>query len=302
MGRTFALGVPCTELKRGAYYIVITGLALFSNVVLAANWNTPKIDIQPLEFNVGSNLDRGSSLRNILYLPSEPAQMSAVVVMLHSCAGIKPSNKGDLIRWGQLLLGNRYGVLFVDHLSPRGVATNCGRKGRHKVPRHWLVNDVYDAAEFLGSQESTIGKKIFTLGFSLGAMTGGSAASASFYKRSGDDSPKLSGVMGLYGGCYGGGGGRWLEPDSDIPVLWMVGGRDREAPPDSCASSVRELEKRGLMTFHEYPEAVHCWDCRLLSGFTKTAGNGNRVTYQYDEQVTRDSERRVLDFLEKFSK
>jgi len=55
-----------------------------------------------------------------------------------------------------------------------------------------------------------------------------------------------------------------------------------------------------LITFHKYPNATHCWDCRTLNGYKKIAGNGNSVTYVYNAKVTKDSEQRVLNFLKSF--
>jgi dienelactone hydrolase len=50
--------------------------------------------------------------------------------------------------------------------------------------------------------------------------------------------------------------------------------------------------------WHVYPETTHCWDCRQLDAFSKVDVRGNRVTYRYNEEVTRDSARRMFEFLE----
>jgi dienelactone hydrolase len=66
-------------------------------------------------------------------------------------------------------------------------------------------------------------------------------------------------------------------------------------------SSVKDFENQGIGSeWHTYESATHCWDCKELNGFTKTSGNGNKVTYLYDEGATQDSEQRVLKFFEKF--
>lgn len=276
-------------------YAVLSCLLITAQTANAANWNS-KASKSALHFTLGKSLSFGSSLTNELYFPPGSRDKIPAVILLHSCAGITPRNKNDLIRWGKLLIDNGYAVLTLDHLKPRGVKRNCGK--RRPIGRSQLVKDVYQAASYLGTIPEIDQNRIFTLGFSLGAMTGGSVASANFYAKYGQDSPKPRAVAGLYGGCYG--SDRWLEPDADIPVLWLVGAKDTESPPNSCSGSVKSLESKGLISFHLYPDATHCWDCRSLNGYSKTAGNGNSVTYRYNSNVTKDSEQRVLKFFKSF--
>ena len=234
-------------------------------------------------------------LRNMLTLPVTDNTKIAVVILLHSCAGITMKNQNDLVRWGDFLLKNGYGILGVDHLGPRNIKNNCGR-GR-RLGSTGLKKDVYKALKFLNDQPSIDKSRIFTLGFSLGAMTGGALASPDKYTAE-NKFPRLRAVAGLYGGCYP--GESWLGSSGDIPVLWLVGGRDTESPPLSCGGAVSALKDKGLMTFHIYPDAGHCWDCAGLNGFTKSAGNGNVTTYKFDPDVTKDSEQRVLNFFNSF--
>ena len=231
---------------------------------------------------------------NRLILPITDSNNIGAVVLLPGCAGITSKNRYDLQRWGDLLLENGYAVLLIDHYTSRGVKLNCGA-GR-KVQGYTLVKDVASAVALISKQPTIDKSRIFTLGFSLGAMTGGQLAGKIHWI--GYDVPKPRAVAGLYGGCYG--YANWLNPDADIPVLWLVGAEDTESPPNSCKLEVDQLKKKGLMTFHEYPKATHCWDCSGLNGFSKTAGNGNRVTYRYNSEVTKDSEQRVLNFFNSF--
>jgi len=275
--------------------LIVFGALLAVQNVSAANFNKTNSKTD-LTFTQAQSLSFGSSLNNELYFPAGGSNKIPSVILLHSCAGINPKSKNDLIRWGRLLADNGFAVLTMDHLTSRGVKKNCGR-GR-PVGRDRLAKDVYSAAKFLGSIPAIDQTRIFALGFSLGAMTTGTVASARYYKRFGADAPKLRAVAGLYGGCYG--SDRWLESDAEIPVLWLVGAQDTESLPDSCSGSVSTLESKGLITFHKYPNATHCWDCRTLNGYKKIAGNGNSVTYVYNAKVTKDSEQRVLNFLKSF--
>jgi len=262
-----------------------------------AQWN---VEIEsklfpPLNFeNKPSKLGIFSNLKNNWFVPEAAETPVPAVVLLHACAGITQKSQGDLKRWAELLLANGYAVLVIDHLGPRNVQRNCGAHGR--VPAGQLVKDVYDAVSFLSRQPIIEKNSIFTLGFSKGAMTGGMVASESTYRAIVADGPRPKAVAGLYGGCDYGYGGNWLPEDVNLPILWLMGGADKESPPEGCTAAVEAISKRGLMTTHTYPEASHCWDCRDLNGFTKIAGNGERVTYRYSTDATSDSEQRVLKF------
>ena len=80
-----------------------------------------------------------------------------------------------------------------------------------------------------------------------------------------------------------------------------MGDKDLESPAANCMSDVKSLESQGIGSeWHIYKDATHCWDCASLHGTTRTSGNGAKSTYLFDEQITRYSEQRVLQFFEKF--
>ena len=251
---------------------------------------------KPLTFQV-SEVETGYA-RNALYLVKN-GKKNPTVILMHACAGVTSKSVGDLKTWKTYLMKNGFNVLAMDHLSSRGeTGNNCIGRGR-PVSIARLVADVYDATAFLHGQHSVDTSKIFTLGFSMGAMTSGAAASASMYRYYGDKKPRPRAFAGLYGGCrYG--GTSYLDYDVNLPVLWLMGGKDGEAPVKSCHSVAKKLTEKGLLTYHEYPDATHCWDCFDLNGFSKTAANGVAVTYHYDHALARDSERRVLEFFSSF--
>ena len=88
------------------------------------------------------------------------------------------------------------------------------------------------------------------------------------------------------------------QPDLGTALMVLMGGEDTETPPKDCQDKLGPLQGAGApVEMHLYPAATHCWDCVSLDGFTKTDGRGNRVLYRYDAAVTRDSETRLFDFL-----
>jgi dienelactone hydrolase len=285
-------------MLRALLTLLIGAMLIFSvptGSEAGCSFNCPKA---PKEWNfylsAPDNFSFGT-MKNWLHLPKANAEKVGAVIILHSCGGIRSKNSHDLARWGKLLLENNYAVLVIDHLGPRDIKDNCGR-GR-RLGSTGLKKDVYKALKFLNDQSSIDKSRIFTLGFSLGAMTSGALASPDKYTAE-NKFPRLRAVAGLYGGCYT--GESWLGPSGDIPVLWLVGGQDTESPPNSCGGAVSALKDKGLMTFHLYPNATHCWDCAALDGFGKSAGNGSFTVYKYDAEATKDSEQRVLNFFNSF--
>jgi dienelactone hydrolase len=266
----------------------------------ACSYNCKKTEIKDLVFGLQSKGEQfySMSMRNKLFFPENKNERHGVIIILHACAGLNAYAQRDIIRWGELFLKNNYAVLVIDHLDPRNVSKNCWSKGGRALGSSVLVKDVYSAIAFLNKQPAIDTSRVFSVGFSLGAMTSGALASEGRYKQLGNNGPRPRAVAGLYGGCYS--GEKWLEGDGDIPVLWLAGGKDTESPLGSCASAINSMKKKGLITVHKYPTATHCWDCFDLNGFTKKAGNRNKVTYIYDAEVTKDSEQRVLNFFNSF--
>jgi dienelactone hydrolase len=220
------------------------------------------------------------------------------VILLHSCGGIHGRNLVDLTRWTKLLTENGYVVLVMDHLTKRKVRDNCWGK-RRQVTKERLVKDVFDATAHLHTLPNIDKRRIFTLGFSLGAMTGPVVAASitdSEYK----GKPHPTAVAGLYGGCDFT-GEVWLDGSEKVPVLWLMGSADNEAPATPCLNPVKKLKERDPRNdWHLYEGVGHCWDCRGLNGYVQVAPNGTKETYRYNEEYTKDSERRVLNFFKQF--
>jgi len=252
-----------------------------------------------LDFKTSANSD-GFESNTLFKVMNGVNDQKPTVILIHSCDGITPKNKNDLIRWKKLLMRESYNVLVMDHLSSRTSEYNCSGIKR-PVTQSRMIADIYDAIEYLHKDIQVDKNKIFTLGFSLGAMSGASAASRSMYRYHGGGRPRPRAIAGLYGGCfYAGGAGRYLDFDTELPVLWLMGGDDKEAPVESCVDVNKKLSEKGLMSLHVYPDATHCWDCMDKDGFSKRAANGQYVSYKYNGAYTRDSERRVLEFFNSF--
>jgi dienelactone hydrolase len=254
-----------------------------------------------LVFNTKEEPFHGWIDRNRLFVnPKEVGKKKSVVILMHPCGGIGPKSFEALTRWTEVLTGSGYGVLVVDHLTGRieDQRENCLGSTR-PVNQSRLVKDATDAASLLSKVPSIDSKRIFALGFSLGAMTAASAAGKV-------DKGKipLRAVAGLYGGCRfdtRSGPEVWLDGSETIPVLWLMGSEDKECPPDRCMGALNRLKQRVPSTdWFLYEGVTHGWDSTGMSGMVITSPSGAISRYRYDEAATKDSHRRVIEFFNQF--
>ena len=234
---------------------------------------------------------------NPILLP--PSMSGAAVVIVPGCTGVQSYNENDMLRWSEVFLAEGYVVTIVNPtISPRP-KKNCGGKKSQSASRG--VKDIYDAVTAAASIDGVDKTKIFVIGFSLGAQNGAKA----IWQKNIDVAVKNelatpAGVIGIYGGCQYGDGRpskKYVYKDTILPLLWLMGGKDTEAPPKSCRVLKAINKKNKLSQSHLYKGATHCWDCKGLDGFKKKAGNGDPVIYKFDAEVTKDSEKRALSFI-----
>ncbi len=241
----------------------------------------------------------GSIVGNQTYASGVSQATSPAVVLLHSCSGINKKSESHLSGWTAFFIKNGFHVLVLDHLGARGKNMNCGSD--RTVSNGRLAKDLLDATHFLSTLPEVDKNRIFSVGFSLGGMTGGLVASQKVYDQLGQGRQKPRAIASLYGGCYYPQvDRRYLHDDTTLPVLWLLGQDDLEAPFQDCESTFKKLTPKGSdFVGHIYPNIGHCWDCKDLDGFSKNF-YGKRVTYRYNRAIHTDSEKRVLEFLNKF--
>jgi dienelactone hydrolase len=243
-------------------------------------------------------------LGNRIFLPTTIQNGNKVpaMILLPTCVGHIRSQENQLKMWTKYFVDNGYLVLVVDHLTPRRSGNICSNAAREREPAKLgrLVKDLYDAVEHLTKIPEVEKTRIFSLGFSLGGMTGGLAASQSVYEEVANGRFRPRAVGSAYGGCQYV-ITNFLPADASIPVLWLMGTEDTEAPPSDCQASLKAIKERIPESQHHlYEKATHSWDNKDTHGFSKVAGNGNRVTYYYDEGTTKDSMKRALEFFNSF--
>lgn len=238
-----------------------------------------------------------TNLSNALLTPGrkDPGKLPALVVF-HTCGGIKQ----HIRHWAEEALKEGYVVLVPDAM--RGLRNDCGSPPQ--IANGRLIKDALDAVAHLATLPYVDARRISILGFSKGALVATWAASSSVANALRPGAPPIASAISVYGFCALAPtrnrpqGVQILQPDTDRPLLMLMGGKDNETPPASCLERLPRLKEAGApVEWHLYPDATHSWDQSELHGFTKTAYNGERVTYLYDQAVTEDTRKRIFDFL-----
>lgn len=206
-----------------------------------------------------------------------------------------------ILGWAKEAVARGYVTLVLDSLGPRGVDSVCyGVKGGVNFPRG--VRDAYQAADRLRRLPYVDGDRIAFAGFSWGAMVGLLASGANW----GDAlqaGTRFRAIVAFYPGCFdirppAGTPYSPVQPDTNTPLLVLMGEADTETPPQECTARLEPLKLAGKpVDWHTYPEATHCWDCQNLDRFRKNDFRGTAVEYRYNSDVFKDSAERMFAFI-----
>ncbi|HMT81397.1 MAG TPA: dienelactone hydrolase family protein [Azonexus sp.] len=241
-----------------------------------------------------------TNFSNELFVPErkEGSKLPALVVF-HTCGGISQ----HIRYWTEEALKEGYVVLVPD--SMRGLKSDCGSPPQ--IPNARFVKDALDAVAHLAVLPYVDAKRISILGFSKGAFVATWLTSPGVANALRPGTPIVASAISVYGFCSLGPtrgrpqGAVILQPDTNRPLLMLMGGKDNETPPASCLEQLPKLKEAGApVEWHLYPDATHGWDSADKDGFSKIAYNNERVTYRYDPAATADTRKRVFDFLSKF--
>ena len=227
------------------------------------------------------------------------------IVLFHQCGGLGSSRRPNqsMLDWAKQAVSHGYVALLIDSFGPRGVDNVCfGPKGGVNFPRG--VKDALQAAEQLSKFPFVDNKRIALAGYSWGAMVG-VLASGKHWRTTLAPGQRFDAVVSFYPGCRtitppSGPSYEIVQPDIDGPLMVLMGEEDNEAPPGECVTRLNSVKASDpLVEWHIYPGTTHCWDCKHLDQRSKVDARGNQITYRYNEDVTRDSARRMFEFLEK---
>ena len=285
-------------------HIATTFIALTIHALALAQYGSP--ESLKAEMNQGDDLvfakaakplTDGANLSNAVFSPALKAEgKSPALVVLHTCGGISQ----HIRVWADAAVKRGYTVLTVDAM--RGLKNDCGSPS--KLSNGRLVKDALDAVAHLASLPGVDSQRISVIGFSKGAMMASWVASSNVANTLRPATPPVAASISAYAYCaFAPSRGRpqgvtIVQPDTDRPLLVLMGGKDNETPPASCLELLPKLQAAGKpVQWHVYPDATHGWDSADKDGFSKIDFKGDRVTYKYDAVATDDSVKRVFEFL-----
>ncbi|MET0012375.1 MAG: dienelactone hydrolase family protein [Sedimenticola sp.] len=229
------------------------------------------------------------------------------LVLAHQCGGLDNSRTGwknlSMLEWSKKAVRHGYVVLLIDQLTQRGIGTRCkGKAGGLNFGRS--TKDVFQAADHLRKFDFVEPDKIAVAGYSFGAILA-ALASSNRWGETLQETGRFAAAVSFYPGCYTIRPRRGLpyeivNTDIDKPLLVLLGEKDTETPAHECSQKLEIAKSNGsIAEWHIYSDTTHCWDCENLDGHSKVTNRGLHATYRYSEAATKDSEKRMFDFLRK---
>ena len=214
------------------------------------------------------------------------------------CGGVR----SEIHDWAKDAVSRGYVAFVLYSLGPRGVSSVCIPPFSVSFLRG--IKDTFQALAHLEKLPFVDPQRIGLMGFSWGAMVGllGSSASRADVL---SDGKRFGAVVSFYPACWFPAFRNFrevefLRPDTDRPLMVLMGEDDNETPPADCLPRLKALADKGVpVEWHLYPKATHCWDCSSLHNFTKKDWRGTTISYQHSKQITKDSADRAFDFLER---
>lgn len=283
--------------------IILVLLSVFAPAVAMAQSTSLEervrdaLKVPDLKFPTGPRNFSIFSSGMAIYKPEGPGPFPALV-LLHSCGGVRP----EIEDWAKEAVSRGYVAFVLDSLGPRGVSSVCLPPVQVSFLRG--TRDAFQALAHLEKFSFVDPQRIGLMGFSWGAMVGLIASSTSRADVL-SDGKRFAAVVSLYPACWFPAfrnlpEGEFLRPDTDRPVLVLMGEADNETPPADCIPRLKALADKSVpVEWHLYPGATHCWDCSSLHGMTKRDFRGTSIVYQYSREVTKDSANRAFEFLER---
>lgn len=239
-----------------------------------------------------------------LYKPTGTGPFPALVLQ-HQCGGLRNASGNwqnqSMLEWAKTAVQHGYVAFVLDSMGPRGTDSLCfGAKAGVNFMRG--ARDALLAAAHLKKFDFIDKKRIAHAGYSWGGMVTLALSGKTWGEALGDGA-RFAAATSFYPGCFSirpsnGPSYELINPDVDTPLLVLMGELDNETPPSDCLPKLEAAKSAGApVHWHVYPATTHCWDCKNLHNFSKTDSRGNKVTYIYSADITRDSAQRMFDFL-----
>lgn len=219
------------------------------------------------------------ALSGELRFPNESVSKVPAIVIAHGSGGLDERSE----RWAKFLRDQGIATFKIDYFGPRGVSPNSATQ---PVP----TNDTIDALNLLSSHPRIDSSRIAIIGFSRGAHLAINSATPGYT----GSNNRYAAHVGLYPIC---GLTHIGKGDASAPILILVGDDDDISPVVQCETLQADgLQKGRSVSLRVYEGAQHGWDGDFTGVWFHRALNTS-YRLRADENLTRRSQREVLDFL-----
>jgi len=224
----------------------------------------------------------GVQVGNKVFKPTGDGPFPAVV-LVHTAGGL---SNDHIKRHAQNLLAKGYVVLIQDSMGPRGVRviTDSTRIAHPIIG----VKDAVESWKFLSQQSYVDKERIYEAGMSYGGFVASLVASKSVAEFT-EAKGRFRATVSFYSTCsYG--TSKLIIEDTDRPLLMLLAGSDRELQHGNCFKDLESMNSKGLpIKYHIYEGIGHGWDKQ----------GEVQYGYVYNEEVTKDSFHRMVEFFER---
>jgi dienelactone hydrolase len=201
------------------------------------------------------------------------------VVVLHGCSGFSSYNTNladQIASWG-------YVVLAIDSLSPRGIASRCGRPGAGPLLEQ--AQDAYAALLYLSRLDFVDPERVAVLGGSMGGFSALQVVGHEFVTQHSER--QFRAAIAYYPLCR-------APQVMNAPILILIGELDDTTPAENCRAMVANSPQGGApISITVYPGAHHAFDVAQLDPGIQTLGRH----YEYNPSAAKDAETKVRAFL-----
>ena len=229
------------------------------------------------------SLDAGEDFALEVHKPLGAGPFPAVL-LLHGCAGLTPAVLQGLRDHAAVLVDAGYLAAILDSFGRRGKAGGrvCQSLEELGYARHYRVQDVVRSRDILAAQPDVDARNFFLIGQSNGGSVALEVAAGA---ASPDGAPGFRAVVAFYPWC----GALDAVPELLSPLLVLGAGQDDWVSPEGCRRRA-EKARGAAMEVVIYEGARHSFDLPI----ERQVYEGHVV--EGDEEATRDSRQRILEF------
>lgn len=242
-----------------------------------------------------------NAARMALFKPKGNGPFPAVL-LLHTCAAVD-FDPQHMRYWVSRALEEGYVAFVVDSWEQRGIPQGtCFGIPPGFAPLPVRVRDAYEALRHLGKFDFVDTSRVAAMGFSHGGRVAHLLASKGTAARFSVGKQRFAAIVAVYGQCFSREfGATFVLPDSDAPLLSLLGELDEDGDPRECLPRLQKLQESGApVEWHVFPNTGHAWDQPKSSPPRRVRQIGSSpegVLFAYDAKVADESRKRAFEFL-----